>query len=135
MPKKCFRQISVCTLKLTILESSVPPCINIMHPFQMKDIINVISDKICFPFINLQLINSCLNKHKSADKSTNLTLTLANHIISISLSLFFLQMAWGVSCVDTTLNRSFYKLGKIIGRNPGYFIIVPVLLTIIFITG
>ncbi|XP_055316514.1 patched domain-containing protein 3 isoform X2 [Sitodiplosis mosellana] len=44
-------------------------------------------------------------------------------------------MAWGVSCVDTTLNRSFYKLGKVIGRNPGYFIIVPVLLTIIFITG
>lgn len=44
-------------------------------------------------------------------------------------------MAWGVSCVDTTLNQSFYKLGKLIGRNPGYFIIVPVLLTVICITG
>ncbi|XP_031621390.1 patched domain-containing protein 3 isoform X2 [Contarinia nasturtii] len=41
----------------------------------------------------------------------------------------------GVSCVDTTLNRSFYKLGKIIGRNPSFFIIIPIFLTIIFITG
>lgn len=45
------------------------------------------------------------------------------------------QMAWGVSCVDTTLNKSFYKLGKIIGRNPGYFVIIPVLLTLLCITG
>lgn len=44
-------------------------------------------------------------------------------------------MAWGVSCVDTTLNKSFYKLGKIIGRNPGYFVIIPVLLTLLCITG
>lgn len=51
------------------------------------------------------------------------------------LFFFFFQMGWGVSCVDTTLNKSFYKLGKIIGRHPSYFIIIPTLLTIIFITG
>lgn len=44
-------------------------------------------------------------------------------------------MAWGVSVLDKTLNKSFYKLGIIIGKSPGYFIIVPVLLTIICITG
>lgn len=44
-------------------------------------------------------------------------------------------MAWGVSCVDTTLNKSFYKLGKFIGKNPGYFVIIPVLLTLLCITG
>lgn len=48
---------------------------------------------------------------------------------------FIFQMAWGVSIVDTMLNKSFYILGKFIGRNPGYFIIIPVLLTIICITG
>ncbi|XP_058456298.1 patched domain-containing protein 3 [Malaya genurostris] len=44
-------------------------------------------------------------------------------------------MTCGISCVDNALNRSFYKLGKFIGRHPGYFVIVPVLLTLLCITG
>lgn len=44
-------------------------------------------------------------------------------------------MAWGVSCVDTTLNKSFFSLGKFIGTYPGYFVIIPVLLTFLCMTG
>ncbi|XP_053687905.1 patched domain-containing protein 3 [Sabethes cyaneus] len=44
-------------------------------------------------------------------------------------------MTCGISCVDTALNRSFYKLGIFIARHPGYFIIVPVLLTFLCMTG
>ncbi|GAB0088915.1 patched domain-containing protein 3 [Sergentomyia squamirostris] len=44
-------------------------------------------------------------------------------------------MACGVSCVDRALNRSFYKLGNFIGHHPGYFIIVPVLLALLCMTG
>ncbi|KOB73415.1 putative cholesterol transport protein [Operophtera brumata] len=40
-----------------------------------------------------------------------------------------------LTIVDDVLNRSFYKLGLIVGRNPGYFIIIPVLLTLLMITG
>ncbi|XP_044755811.1 patched domain-containing protein 3 isoform X1 [Coccinella septempunctata] len=41
----------------------------------------------------------------------------------------------GLRCVDSLLNRAFYKLGTIVGKHPGYFIIVPVLLTLLGITG
>ncbi|KAK0078399.1 hypothetical protein PV325_002536 [Microctonus aethiopoides] len=37
--------------------------------------------------------------------------------------------------VDDFLNRTFYKLGFIVGHNPGYFVIIPVLLSCICITG
>lgn len=37
--------------------------------------------------------------------------------------------------VDDTLNRSFYKLGYLVGKNPGYFIIIPILLACICVTG
>lgn len=40
-----------------------------------------------------------------------------------------------MTIVDDILNRSFYKLGLVVGRNPGYFIIIPVLLTLLMITG
>lgn len=41
----------------------------------------------------------------------------------------------GIKCVDALLNKSFYKLGLIIGKHPGYFIIVPLFLTLFFVTG
>ncbi|XP_044732551.1 patched domain-containing protein 3 isoform X2 [Chrysoperla carnea] len=44
-------------------------------------------------------------------------------------------MTCGITFVDDALNRSFYKLGVIVGRYPGYFIIIPVLLTVICVTG
>lgn len=40
-----------------------------------------------------------------------------------------------LTIVDDVLNRSFYKLGLIVGRNPGYFVIIPILLTLLMITG
>ena len=46
-----------------------------------------------------------------------------------------LQMTCGISCVDHALNKSFYKLGMVIARHPGYFIIVPVLLALLCMTG
>lgn len=44
-------------------------------------------------------------------------------------------MGCGLTCVDDALNRSFYRLGVLVGRNPGYFLIIPVLLTLLCITG
>ncbi|XP_022227646.2 patched domain-containing protein 3 [Drosophila obscura] len=44
-------------------------------------------------------------------------------------------MTCGISCVDKTLNKSFYHLGIKIANNPGYFIIIPVLLTLLCMTG
>lgn len=41
----------------------------------------------------------------------------------------------GYKCVDELLNRSFYKLGLLVGKHPGYFIIVPLFLTLFFVTG
>ncbi|XP_063921586.1 patched domain-containing protein 3 [Zophobas morio] len=41
----------------------------------------------------------------------------------------------GLKIVDEILNKSFYKLGLLVGRHPGYFLIVPVLLTLLGITG
>ncbi|XP_039479031.1 patched domain-containing protein 1 isoform X3 [Drosophila santomea] len=44
-------------------------------------------------------------------------------------------MTCGISCVDKTLNKSFYHLGISIAKHPGYFIIIPVLLTLLCMTG
>ncbi|XP_054287352.1 patched domain-containing protein 3-like [Macrosteles quadrilineatus] len=44
-------------------------------------------------------------------------------------------MGCGVKCVDNLLTRSFYKLGVQIGHTPGYFLIIPVLLTLLCVTG
>ncbi|KAF7270000.1 hypothetical protein GWI33_016989 [Rhynchophorus ferrugineus] len=41
----------------------------------------------------------------------------------------------GLKIVDDTLNRSFYKLGLLVGKHPGYFLIIPVLITILGMTG
>lgn len=40
-----------------------------------------------------------------------------------------------IKCIDYILNKLFYKLGFVVGRHPGYFIIVPIFLTLFFITG
>lgn len=45
------------------------------------------------------------------------------------------QMPCSVSWVDNTLNKSFFKLGKFIAKSPGYFIIVPILLALLCMTG
>ncbi|XP_030375300.1 patched domain-containing protein 3 [Scaptodrosophila lebanonensis] len=44
-------------------------------------------------------------------------------------------MTCGISCVDRTLNKSFYHLGICIAKHPGYFVIIPVLLTLLCMTG
>ncbi|XP_011307702.1 patched domain-containing protein 3 [Fopius arisanus] len=44
-------------------------------------------------------------------------------------------MRFNVTIVDDFLNRAFYKVGLIVGRHPGYFVIVPLLLACICITG
>lgn len=44
-------------------------------------------------------------------------------------------MGCKLTFVDDILNKSFYKLGLIVGRQPGYFIIIPILLTLLMITG
>ncbi|XP_025835862.1 patched domain-containing protein 3 [Agrilus planipennis] len=44
-------------------------------------------------------------------------------------------MKMGLRIVDDLLNKSFYRLGRIVGHYPGYFIIVPVLLTLLAVTG
>jgi hypothetical protein len=44
-------------------------------------------------------------------------------------------MRCGLTCVDRTLHASFYQLGLTVGRRPGYFLIVPILLTLFCITG
>ncbi|KAF5303490.1 hypothetical protein FQA39_LY09953 [Lamprigera yunnana] len=41
----------------------------------------------------------------------------------------------GLRFADKFLNRSFFKLGLLVGRHPGYFLIVPVLLFLLFLTG
>lgn len=45
----------------------------------------------------------------------------------------FLQMR--IRTVDDILNKAFFRLGFIVGKHPGYFIVVPVLLTLLCITG
>lgn len=44
-------------------------------------------------------------------------------------------MGCGVSWVDEWLTRTFFRVGLFVGRHPGYFIIVPVLLTALCMTG
>ncbi|XP_055372503.1 patched domain-containing protein 3 [Condylostylus longicornis] len=44
-------------------------------------------------------------------------------------------MACGISCVDRTLNKSFFRLGVFIGHHPAYFLIIPVLLALLCMTG
>lgn len=41
----------------------------------------------------------------------------------------------GLKIVDDCLNKSFYKLGLVVGKHPGYFLIVPIFITIIGMTG
>lgn len=41
----------------------------------------------------------------------------------------------GLKIVDEKLNKSFYQLGLLVGNHPGYFLIIPVLLTILGMTG
>ncbi|KAB0795639.1 hypothetical protein PPYR_12478 [Photinus pyralis] len=41
----------------------------------------------------------------------------------------------GLRCLDDFLNRSFYRLGLLVGHHPGYFLIVPVLLFLLCLTG
>lgn len=40
-----------------------------------------------------------------------------------------------LTCVDDFLNRAFHKVGLVVGRHPGYFVIVPTLLACICFTG
>ncbi|KAJ8679532.1 hypothetical protein QAD02_015319 [Eretmocerus hayati] len=40
-----------------------------------------------------------------------------------------------ITCVDDLLCKFFHKIGLVVGRHPGYFIIVPVLLACICFTG
>ena len=37
--------------------------------------------------------------------------------------------------IDLTLRKIFYRYGKIVGTHPGYFIIVPILVTLLCATG
>lgn len=46
-----------------------------------------------------------------------------------------LQEMVSLTCVDDFLNKAFYKIGLIVGKHPGYFVIIPVLLACICITG
>ncbi|XP_075237604.1 patched domain-containing protein [Lycorma delicatula] len=44
-------------------------------------------------------------------------------------------MVCGPTCVDDILTKSFYTLGLKVGKSPGYFVIIPVFVTLICITG
>ncbi|XP_066586753.1 patched domain-containing protein 3 [Prorops nasuta] len=45
-------------------------------------------------------------------------------------------MMWkGLTCVDDMLQRGFHKVGLTVGKHPGYFVIIPVLLAFICFTG
>jgi len=37
--------------------------------------------------------------------------------------------------IDITLRKIFYRHGKLVGNHPGYFIVVPILLTVLCFTG
>ncbi|XP_063233113.1 patched domain-containing protein 3-like [Bacillus rossius redtenbacheri] len=41
----------------------------------------------------------------------------------------------GLTWVDSRLNRAFYQLGLVVGRHPGYFLVVPVLVSLLCVTG
>ena len=44
-------------------------------------------------------------------------------------------MGCGLTFVDKLLTKSYYHLGVFIGNNPGYFIIIPVIMTLLCATG
>lgn len=44
-------------------------------------------------------------------------------------------MGCGVTLVDRFLTYTFYHLGVFVGKNPGYFVIIPVILTALCATG
>ncbi|KAG7207898.1 hypothetical protein KM043_009492 [Ampulex compressa] len=45
------------------------------------------------------------------------------------------KMWRSMTCVDDFLNRAFHKVGLVVGRHPGYFVIIPILLACICFTG
>lgn len=47
----------------------------------------------------------------------------------------FTDMTCGIECIDKWLTKAFYRLGHVVARHPGYFLLVPVFLTVICITG
>lgn len=62
-------------------------------------------------------------------------LTVLFHCSGCSSSTFSLTKIMACSNVDKTLRKFFYWLGFNIGQTPWYFIIVPILLTLVMITG
>lgn len=44
-------------------------------------------------------------------------------------------MTCGIEFIDKWLTKVFYKLGHVVAKHPGYFLLVPVFLTAICITG
>lgn len=40
-----------------------------------------------------------------------------------------------VNCVDYLLKKFFYRLGIIVAKYPGYFLLIPVFITLICVTG
>ncbi|KAL4113456.1 hypothetical protein QTP88_017073 [Uroleucon formosanum] len=44
-------------------------------------------------------------------------------------------MTCGIECIDKWLTKAFYRLGLVVAKHPGYFLLVPVFLTAICITG
>ncbi|KAK9700792.1 hypothetical protein QE152_g31019 [Popillia japonica] len=66
------------------------------------------------------------------DVAANITLNIT---VSKSSYRVVKHQKMGIQCVDDMLNKAFFRLGFFVGRHPGYFIIVPVLLTLFFITG
>lgn len=48
---------------------------------------------------------------------------------------FFSFQMVGLRIVDKNLNKAFFQLGLIVGKHPGYFLIVPILLTLLGMTG
>lgn len=45
------------------------------------------------------------------------------------------KMTCKLTIVDDCLNKAFYRLGLFVGKRPGYFIIIPILLSLLMITG
>ena len=63
-----------------------------------------------------------------------------NKLLSVtsSSSLVTMRRRGGAFClrvVDDTLKKLFFKLGDLVGRQPGYFLIVPALLTALCASG
>lgn len=44
-------------------------------------------------------------------------------------------MGCGVTFVDKFLTRNFFRLGMFVGKNPGYFLIIPILVALLCLTG